>query len=88
MKRIVEETNSESGLDALLGEQVYLMCCRYIYGGKLVAVGEYDVLLADACLVYETGAWDAGGWKDAQGLPGGEVYVTRASIEAYGGRSA
>lgn len=82
MKRLVEEVSGE-GLDKLLGERVTLFCMNYIYTGKLTGVNEKCVLLSDAAIVYETGAFTEKAWKDAQSLPN-DLYVSTSAIEAFG----
>lgn len=82
MKKLVEEVNGE-GLDKLLGECVTLFCAVYIYTGKLIGVNDTCVLLTDAAIVYETGAFTTKEWKDAQALPH-DWYVQRAAIESFG----
>jgi hypothetical protein len=82
MKKIIEETTPE-GLEKLMGERVTLFCLNYIYTGKLVGVNDTCVLLSDAAIVYETGAFSDKKWKDAQELPN-DFYVMRAAIEGFG----
>lgn len=82
MKKLVETVEGE-GLEALLGENVLLMCANYFYHGKLVGVNETCVLLDDAKIVYETGDWTSAAWQDAQRLPG-PWYVQTAFIESFG----
>ena len=82
MKKLVEEVSGE-GLEKLLGERVTLFCAVYIYTGKLVGVNDTCVLLADAGIVYETGAFTEPTWKDCQKLPG-NWYVQRSMIESFG----
>lgn len=82
MKVIVEQ-NSAEGLELLLGETVTLFCQIYIYTGKLIGVNDSFVKLKDAHIVYETGAFDESGWKDAQRLPN-DWYVQKNSIESFG----
>lgn len=81
MKRLIEEVEGE-GLVRLIGQRVTLFCLNYIYTGKLVGVNTDDVLLHDAAIVYETGAFTASAWKDAQALPNA-VYVRTSAIESY-----
>lgn len=84
MKKIVTVTEVEGqGLEALLGQKVTLFCMNYIYAGKLVGVNTTDVLLEDAYVVYETGAFSAGSFKDAQRISG-EWRIRTAAIESYG----
>jgi hypothetical protein len=82
MRKIVEEVTGE-GLEKLLGERVTLFCMNYIYTGKLVGVNATCVLLDDAAIVYETGAFTDKGWKDAQALPN-QWYVQTSAIESFG----
>ena len=82
MKKIVNEVQGE-GLEKLLGERVTLFCMNYIYTGTLTGVNETCVLLTEAAIVYETGAFTEKNWKDAQALPH-DWYVSIASIESFG----
>ena len=82
MRKIVTEVEGE-GLVKLLGERVTLFCANYIYTGKMVGVNESCVLLEDAAIVYETGAFSDKAWKDAQALPRG-LYVQIGFIESFG----
>ena len=82
MRKMVEEVKGE-GLEKLLGERVTLFCANYIYTGKLVGISETCVLLSDAGIVYETGAFNTKDWKDLQKLPN-DWYVTLQSIESFG----
>jgi len=82
MKKLVEEVSGE-GLDKLLGERVTLFCMNYFYTGKLIGVNDKCVLLTEAAIVYETGAFDQKNWKDAQSLPN-DWYVSINSIESFG----
>ena len=83
MKKIVENVEGE-GLEKFLGERITLFCLNYIYTGKLKGVNDTCILLEDASIVYETGAFTDKAWKDAQKLPG-DWYVQRAAIESFGG---
>lgn len=82
MRKIVEEVSGE-GLEKLLGERVTLFCMNYIYTGKLIGVNQSCVLLTDAAIVYETGAFTDKAWKDAQALPH-DWYVQIGAIESFG----
>ena len=81
MKKIIEEVAGE-GLESLLGKRVTLFCLNYFYTGNLIGVNETDVLLSDAHIIYETGAFDSGKWADAQKVAD-ELYVRTSAIEAY-----
>jgi hypothetical protein len=83
MKKIVEQVEGE-GLEAFLGERITLFCANYIYTGILAGINDTCVLLTDAAIVYETGAFSEKGWKDAQSLPGKKWYVQLAAIESFG----
>lgn len=80
MKKLVEE--SGEGLVKLMGERVTLFCLNYIYTGKLVGVNDACVLLQDAAIVYETGAFTDAKWKDAQALPQ-PLYVMLSAVESF-----
>jgi hypothetical protein len=83
MKRIVE-TTEQSGLEAMLGENVLLMCGNYFYAGRLVGVNESHVELAEPSIVYETGAWNEIGYSDAQRLHAATWNVQLDAIESFG----
>ncbi len=84
MKKLVkvEEIEGE-GLLALIGKTVTLFCLNYIYTGELIGVNDQCVLLKDAYIVYETGAFSDSNWKDAQKLAK-EFYVSISAIESFG----
>ena len=82
MKKIITEVEGE-GLEKLLGETVTLFCASYIYTGKLAGVNDSCVLLEDAKIVYETGAFNEKAWKDAQSLLN-SWYVQIGMIESFG----
>lgn len=83
MKKIVNVVEVEGeGLQAFLGEEIFLMCTNYFYAGKLVGVNEKCVRLDGAKLVYETGPWGDANWKDAQTLGDGH-YVMISAIESF-----
>jgi hypothetical protein len=82
MKKIITEVENE-GLMKLIGETVTLFCASYIYTGKLTGVNESCVLLTDAKIVYETGAFNEKSWKDAQDLPH-DWHVQIGMIESFG----
>jgi hypothetical protein len=82
MMKTVTVVDVPDGLATLLDKRVLLLCSNYFYDGLLVGVNDTCVRLADAFLVYETGAWDAMGYQDAQRLPS-DVYVQIQAIEAY-----
>lgn len=84
MKKLIQVQEIEGeGLEALMGQNVTLFCQIYIYAGKLVGVNETFVLLENAKVVYETGAFDTKDFKDAQKLPG-NWYVQKCAIESFG----
>lgn len=85
MKKLVEvtEVNGE-GFEALMGEQVLLLCANYFYTGKLIGVNENVVCLENPSIVYETGAWTDKGYADAQKLHLKVLYIQTQMIEAFG----
>ena len=84
MKQLVkvEEVASE-GLVSFLGKRVTLLCLNYFYTGKLVGVNDEYCKLEDPSIVYETGPFGDGEWKDAQSLPSPH-YVMKGSVESFG----
>lgn len=83
MKVITKETN-KSGLESLIGENVMLVCCRYIYTGKLIGLDNESCLLENCKTVYETGPWSNDEWKIAESLNVSEYYIAIQSIESFG----
>lgn len=85
MKKLVkvEEVEGE-GLIGLMGQRITLFCSAYIYTGKLVGVNESFVMLEDAGIVYNTGAFNVPKWEDYQAFPTKNWYVTTASVESFG----
>ena len=73
----------EEGFEALLGQTITCFCAVYIYTGKLVGVNTTCIKLESPKIVYETGAFNEKGWKDAQALPN-EIYLQIAMIESFG----
>lgn len=83
MKKIVTVTEVEGeGLVSLMGKRVMLFCMNYIYTGTLTGVNATCVLLEDASIVYETGAFDNATFVDAQKLPH-QLYVQTNAIESF-----
>ncbi len=84
MKKLVTvQELDDQGLEALLGQQVTFFCLGYIYHGKLTGVNTTDVVIENAYIVYETGAFTDSGFKDAQ-LLAKEWRLRTATIESYG----
>ena len=65
-----------------MGKRVLLFCLNYAYTGMLEGVNDSCVLLADAAIVYETGAFGDKTYKDAQKV-GGSLYVQTGCIESF-----
>ena len=83
MKKLVNVQEVEGeGLVGLMGQRVTIFCMNYIYTGRLTGVNDACVLLEDAAIVYETGAFTADHWKDAQALPNA-LYVQMSAIECF-----
>lgn len=83
MKKLVkvEEVDGD-GLVGLMGERVTLYCSAYIYSGKLTGVNDKFVLLEDAEIVYDTGAFSSKGWTTSEKYPN-NLYVMIHSIESF-----
>ena len=82
MKLNMGEKN-QGGLSYLVGKRVTLFCVNYIYTGKLMEVNDFDVVLSDPAIVYETGPLKTKKWKDAQNFPY-DWHVRKSSIESFG----
>ena len=80
---VITEVERE-GLEALMNQNVVILCAVYIYAGELVGVGETCIKLKNPKIVYETGEWSSKSWKDAQPLPGEYHYIQTAMIESFG----
>ncbi len=70
------------GFLALMDQRITVFGVNYIYTGKLAGVNATCILLEDAAIVYETGAFNDPKWKDAQALPK-PVYIQIAAIESF-----
>lgn len=79
---VTEVDDTEEFMDAL-GEEVCLFGMIYIYSGKLVGVNDTHIVLEDAKIVYETGAFSNSTWKDAQKLPCENHKVRKGAIESW-----
>jgi len=83
MKKIVQVTEVDGeGLEMLLGKKVELFCLNYIYAGTLTGVNKTCILIEDAYIVYETGAFGDAKYRDAQKLPKPR-YVQIGAIESF-----
>ncbi len=70
------------GLEMLIGERVVVFCMNYIYSGKLTGVNKTCILLEDAGVVFETGAFTDTRFKDFQKI-GHNLYIQTSSIESF-----
>lgn len=77
----VQEVEGE-GLLSLLNKRVLVFCTNYIYTGTLMGVNESCILLEDAAVVYETGAFSGKVFDDAQKLPS-PLYIQVYAIESF-----
>ena len=71
----------------MLGKAVVVLAANYIYAGVLAAYTHEHVVLTDAKIVYETGAWDRAdrsSWKSAEKLPIRHLFIERSAIESWG----
>jgi hypothetical protein len=82
MKKVIQVTEVEGeGLVSLLGKHVLVFCMNYIYTGELEGVNTTCILLKNASIVYETGAFDEKKFSDAQKV--GSLYIQNNSIESF-----
>lgn len=72
------------GLEAFMGQPIFLMCQNYFYHGTLFGVLEDFVILQDPMIVYETGEWNKKGYTNAEKMHTRYWRVMRSSIESYG----
>ncbi len=83
MKKVVQVTEVEGeGLEMLLDKQVLIFCMSYIYTGRLAGVNKTCILLEDAAVVYETGAFSSSSFTDAQKLKY-SLYIQTSAIESF-----
>jgi len=80
---VVSEDETQEFMDAI-GSEVVIFGMIYIYSGKLVGVNETHIVLENAKIVYETGAFTSPNWKDAQALPTKDHKVRKSAIESWG----
>ena len=84
MKKLVQvQEVPNEGLLAFMGQDILVFCASYIYSGNLIGVNDDCILLDDAKIVYETGAFTTKGYSDAQSLPGKQVYLMKNFIESF-----
>ena len=83
MTKIVTTVENE-GLESLLGQRIMIFCLNYIYDGMLTGINESCILLEDASIVYETGAFDKKGYINSQKLHTKKWYVQKGVIESFG----
>lgn len=78
----VTEVEGE-GLEALMGENVLLLCSNYFYTGKLVGINATCVKLENPSIVYETGPWANKTYADSQKMAVSVLYVQNSHIESF-----
>lgn len=76
-------TDNSKEFEDMLGKEVALFCAIYIYAGTLIGVNDTHVVLENASIVYETGAFTATKWADAQRLPAKEVKIRKDMVESH-----
>lgn len=82
MKRIVE-TDTRTELDKFLGKQVVFMCLNYFVTGILVGINDDFFVLEDPHIIYETGPWSDGKWKDCQDMKEESINVMKSAVEMW-----
>ena len=68
----------------LIGKNVTIFCCRYIYHGKLIEEQESYIKLEKPSIVYETGSFEDEQFKDIQSLKIKYWFINKESIESFG----
>ena len=66
----------------MVGKNVYVCCTGYAYSGVLETIGARSITIREPSIVYETGAWTATKWHDAQRLPTARAVVMVGQIES------
>lgn len=82
LQKVVEV--STEGLESLIGLKVTLFCANYFYSGTLVGVNSTCVKLENPSVVFDTGPFSSGSYRDEQSLGVKEFYIQTAAIEAFG----
>ena len=82
LKEVIEVENS--GLVSLLGERITFFCLNYIYVGKLVGVNDTCIELENPAIVFETGKFTDGDYKDEQSLNVPSFFISMNCIESFG----
>ena len=75
------------GVAQFMGKSILLKCMNYFYFGKIIGVDAFGATVQDCYVVFETGAFDAAQFKDAQKI-GDRFVIALQSIEAFGPVSA
>lgn len=85
MKKIVEVTQP-SAFEELLGKNVVIYACRFIYTGILTGVDAQTLVLKDAQIIYDTGehAQPKKQWTNVEPCWSNVWHVQIASIESFG----
>ena len=86
-KYIEEKTDNpleEDGYSELIGENITVFCCRYIYYGKLIAEGEGFIKLENPSIVYETGSFSKDNFETIQSMNTKTFCINKDSVESFG----
>ncbi len=86
-KYIEKETDNpleEGGYSNLIGENITVFCCRYIYYGQLIEEGEKYIKLKKPSIVYETGCFSEKKFKNIQSMNTDSFCINKDSIESFG----
>ena len=78
------EKSNDLNVDDLIGEQVTFFCMNYTYHGEVVSSDKSRICLKNAKIVYQTGAFESAGFKDAQDLCCNEYFIKKEAIESFG----
>ena len=86
-KYIEEKTNNpleEDGYSELIGKNITVFCCRYIYYGKLIEEGKSFIKLQNPNIVYETGCFTENNFRDIQSMNTKTFSINKDSVESFG----
>ena len=72
------------GYSSLIGENITVFCCRYIYHGKLIEEGKSFIKIQSPSIVYETGCFTENNFKDIQSMNTKTFSINKDSVESFG----
>lgn len=78
-----EEFKEIDNLQDLVGEKYLFQCARYFYYGKVTNVTPTHIVLKEAGIVFDVGAYDAKEAADMQLVSNKTIYLMRQAVESF-----